>query len=309
MQGSPLIAHSPSSPSFNSYSSEKIADIAARVVHELANDSVDDDSHLPNILSWSTADEDCLERRFQSLNVEDNNKDQNDEAEEEEDEDENENNDEFEFAVVWRETGSSPISADEIFFNGQIRPIYPLFNTDLLSNEERELSIPHITASNQTTTSKRSERSSLGKLLDEDRGEATTITMTTNSSCSSSEADELDGVSPSTYCVWAPRKAIEDKDHQKCKKSHSTGSSKRWKLRDLVFRSNSDGKETFVFLAPPSKKSLRLLGGYRGTENNSKKRQEVKDGDKRRSFLPFRHDLLGLFTDNVDGLNKNLQPF
>jgi hypothetical protein len=33
--------------------------------------------------------------------------------------------------VVCRESGySSPISADEIFYNGQIRPIYPIFYND-----------------------------------------------------------------------------------------------------------------------------------------------------------------------------------
>ncbi|GAB2233034.1 hypothetical protein Droror1_Dr00002247 [Drosera rotundifolia] len=32
--------------------------------------------------------------------------------------------------------------------------------------------------------------------------------------------------------------------------SNSTGSSKRWRLRELLCRSINEGKETFVFLAP-----------------------------------------------------------
>ncbi|MCD9645337.1 hypothetical protein HAX54_034192 [Datura stramonium] len=47
----------------------------------------------------------------------------------------NEDDDEFEFSFV-KESEFSPVAADEIFSNGQIRPIYPIFNRDLLSNNE-----------------------------------------------------------------------------------------------------------------------------------------------------------------------------
>ncbi|KAK4375653.1 hypothetical protein RND71_006330 [Anisodus tanguticus] len=72
---------------------------------------------------------------------------------------------------------------------------------------------------------------------------------------SSSEGDDLDGIPPGTYCVWKPRAAEESPTDQRCKKSNSTGSSsKRWKLRDFLHQSNSDSKETFVYLTTPFKK-------------------------------------------------------
>ncbi|KAK6155194.1 hypothetical protein DH2020_009442 [Rehmannia glutinosa] len=49
-----------------------------------------------------------------------------------------------------------------------------------------------------------------------------------------------------TYCVWRP-KGADQPSPSRCKKSKSTGSaSKRWKFRDLL-RSNSEGKDSFVF--------------------------------------------------------------
>ena len=61
-------------------------------------------------------------------------------------------------------------------------------------------------------------------------------------SCSSStdESVDLEGVAEGAYCVWTPNSVGSER-----KKSNSTGStSKRWKLRvrDLLLRSHSDGK-------------------------------------------------------------------
>ena len=55
----------------------------------------------------------------------------------------------------------------------------------------------------------------LRKLLIEERETA---------SCSSSEADELEGVPSGTYCVWTPKAA--ESPPGRCRKSNSTGSSK-----------------------------------------------------------------------------------
>ncbi|KAL2464090.1 uncharacterized protein Fot_52046 [Forsythia ovata] len=53
--------------------------------------------------------------------------------EEKEDGDSEDDNEDFEFAFLTRESQiSSPISTDEIFCNGQIRPVFPIFERDLL---------------------------------------------------------------------------------------------------------------------------------------------------------------------------------
>ncbi|WKA09681.1 hypothetical protein VitviT2T_027304 [Vitis vinifera] len=69
-------------------------------------------------------------------------------------------------------------------------------------------------------------------------------------SCSSSEADELEEVPPRKYCMWKP-KAVESPPGR-CRKNNSMGSSKRWKFREFLHRSNSNDKDTFVFLTPYS---------------------------------------------------------
>ncbi|WCJ36071.1 hypothetical protein M5689_017292 [Euphorbia peplus] len=230
------IALPESSPSFNSYSSETLADIAARVVRELD-------------------DGDSQQQHEQE---------------------------EFEFAILPKEPEAPPISADDIFYNGQILPIYPIFNTALLLDDHDIISKPK---------SAKPLRLPLGKFFSQDRE--------TTTSCSSSEADDLESLPADTYCVWNPKKTEDGR----CKKSSSTGSnSKRWKFRDLLYRSNSDGKENYVLFSPAVKKIKEEndKDKVKGTRQNQKHYVKSraggdKDKDKRRSFLPYRPDLVGLF--------------
>ncbi|KAL0377424.1 UNVERIFIED_CONTAM: hypothetical protein Sradi_3047900 [Sesamum radiatum] len=145
-------------PSFSSYSSDRLAEIAVKVAAENSSDNGDED---------------------------------------------------FEFALVRQER---EVLAEEFFYDGQIGPVFPLFIED---REDHEPDNP--------------------------------------SSCSSSEADEMENIPAGTYCVWRP-KAAEQPSPSRCNKSKSTGSgSKRWKIRDLLRRSNSDGKDSFVFLTPKNR--------------------------------------------------------
>ncbi|KAH0975520.1 hypothetical protein GBA52_017419 [Prunus armeniaca] len=222
---------------------------------------------------------------------------------------------EFEFAFVGRDAHTSPISADEIFSNGQIRPVYPLFDQDLLKQHNDVVSPENVNGDADAVNKKNSKAATTPKqrrlplrmlMIEEERETA---------SCSSSEADDLENLPPGTYCVWAPPKT----------KSSSAGSSKRWKFRDLLYRSSSDGKETFVFLAPSSTKradnknnnkddvvSKKRIGGGRGVSQNEERfvmrSKAAEEGDKRRSFLPYRQDFVGFFS-NVNGLSRNLHPF
>ncbi|KAK7381401.1 hypothetical protein VNO78_34063 [Psophocarpus tetragonolobus] len=189
-------------------------------------------------------------------------------------------------------------------------PAFPIFDRDVLaaptqsdgggriSTEEDDVAAIQIT---------------LGKLLMDD-----------SPSCSSSEVeDELENVPPGTYCVWTPKKASPAATP--CRKSRSTGSSsKRWKLLDLLRRSNSEGKESVVFLTPSSgnsakKKGAKAESGKKipATNRGGEKRipavsahealyvrnREMRREDKRRSYLPYRQDLVG-FCVNLNSMGK-----
>ncbi|XP_022751902.1 uncharacterized protein LOC111300536 [Durio zibethinus] len=158
-------------------------------------------------------------------------------------------------------------------------------------------------------------------------------------SSSSSEADELEGLPTGTYCFWKPKPSPESSPNM-CKKSKSTGSSssKRWRLiKDLLKRSNSDGKassSSFLFSNFDHKSTMEKKHEEKAskktataTKNKSEgvvtatkmKRVEkasahevfymrnkaLKEGEKRRSYLPYRKDLVGIFA-NVNGLGRNL---
>ncbi|XP_038893499.1 uncharacterized protein LOC120082410 [Benincasa hispida] len=319
------------SPSFSSYSSGRFAEIAARVVEEFRKESDPD----PDIFNWKPDVASSLqhgpepEEFNQAPQVQDGNGETETVGDEIAD-------DEFEFAVVPREPQEVTISAEDIFYNGQIRPIYPVFNTNLLlsgaivdknnSNVDDEDDDGKLLKKSKP---KRVHRPSLGKLMSEERE---------TNSCSSSEAEELDGVLPGTYCVWSPKESLE-----RCKKSNSMGSSKRWKLRDLLYRSNSDGKETFVFLSSSKRvekfaeiskekgttgtgdekisgkvKSSRVAAAAAAAaaatatnvsppaaDEGEQVKNSSKEADRKNQSIPCRQEMTDLF-NNVNGMNKNL---
>ncbi|KAG6395948.1 hypothetical protein SASPL_142082 [Salvia splendens] len=246
------------SPSFNSYSSNRLAEIAVQIAAEKIGD-------------------DC--------------------------------NEEFEFSLV-REDNELP--EEDFVYDGQLGPIFPVFNRDLLlsdgGDDRRDSSV----------------QVPLSQLLLEDRrgGEDNPP------SCSSSEADELESVPAGTYCVWRP-KASDLPSPSRCKKSKSTGSaSKRWKFRDLMRRSNSDGGDSLVFLTPKNKeeklpaeipKKLKGKGGSgSGSTSGAAARsahealyvrnRAMNEVDRKKSYLPYRQDLVGFFI-NVNALGKGLPHF
>ncbi|URD88934.1 hypothetical protein MUK42_27874 [Musa troglodytarum] len=241
--------------------------------------------------------------------------------------------DDFEFAVVIKdpETGAA-IFADEIFADGRIRPIYPVFNRALLDDDR--LGSSDALAPGEGEENTLALRGTLRRLLIEDRAENP---VSASSSSSSSAGAELEGIPPGTYCVWAPRSSAAPSP-SRCRKSRSTGSSLRWRLRDLVLgRSHSDGKEKFVFLAAEEKKGKETPSrGTKGEAGKSKEGatkprgkggkatevdvvtayriyygkggQATGSGAARRSFLPYKKDLVGLFA-NVNGITRSHHPF
>ncbi|EEF37013.1 conserved hypothetical protein [Ricinus communis] len=212
---------------------------------------------------------------------------------EEGNEEEEEEEEEEEFSFACTNPDGSPISADDIFQNGQLRPVFPLFNRDLLF-------------AGQESKSSSSARSPLKKLF--------------------VEAEEPEG----PYCEWAG-KAVEASP-EVCKKSNSTGFSKLRRFRELVLRSNSDGKDAFVFLHhhhqhnPNSNKTeknqeekkvkVAVKKGEKRTETASSssssaherlyvRNRAVNEECKRKSYLPYR---VGFFT-NASGLSRNVHPY
>lgn len=267
------------SPSFNSYSNYNLAEIAARVVEEFSSyEEFYDEFCIENKESPSTQK---VEEEANSESVEKG--DKNDDEDEE-----------FEFAFVAKEAEfSSPISADEIFCNGQIRPVFPISNRDLrLGNVEIENG-NKITENSGSSKAPRI-RVPLRKLFIEERE--------TTTSSSSSETDELENLPPGTYCVWKPKAA--EATARQCKKSSSAGSSKRWKFSDLLRRTNSDGrKDSFVFLNPRNKQESEKTETAKVTPPAvAAVAPGTRKGDER------RRDATGFF-DIVNGLSRNLQPF
>lgn len=215
---------------------------------------------------------------------------------EEEDEDENE---EFEFCF-FGETIKSPVSAEEVFEDGQIRIIAPF------SGEGEAAS----------TTSYRPPVKNYFVV---------------------SNSPENDDVAEGAYCVW------KSPTPEMSKKSNSTGFSKFRKMRDLLARSNSDGKDAFVFLNGKNEETTLLkkekkkekvklekldvgkkkkekegetaaFGGERKEKEKKKKSayEVLYGGEKKKgggkSYLPYRQDLVGFFT-NGSGMSRNVHPY
>ncbi|EOA13847.1 hypothetical protein CARUB_v10026950mg [Capsella rubella] len=272
MQTSRLLSFSSNSPSSGSFSSAvDLSAIAARVVEEFR----DQEEQTP--LSDSPR-----------LNV-------------------NDDDDEPEFAFDCpSQVCSQPLAtADEIFCNGQIRPLTPYGCVAGNAPVESQPTMP------------RRRRPALRKLMSEERDPA--------ASNSSSEGEEdLNGVPPETYCVWTPKqpssgeedlRGLSSSPSQSKIKSNSAGFSKRWKLRNLLYvRSRSEGNEKLVFPAPVKKSD--------GEDNSSDHKEEeeasskVVDGEegreteetKRQTYVSYRKDMVGILR-NVNGLSRHLRPF
>ncbi|XP_078431065.1 uncharacterized protein LOC144702916 [Wolffia australiana] len=128
----------------------------------------------------------------------------------------------------------------------------------------------------------------------------------------SAPADELEGVSAESYCLWSPLEM-----RRRC---HSTGESRRWRLRDLVIgRSLSDGKKKFVFLdLSQSEEKSKEKESMKKKEKEKKKsvsslkpemdmvtahrlfysKGGASSADRRRSYLPYRNHLFGFFANS-----------
>ncbi|OIW15394.1 hypothetical protein TanjilG_15777 [Lupinus angustifolius] len=236
-------------------SSETLAEIAARVIEELRWDthhSISDGEE-----PWENGD---------AIHDNDTNKNDN-------------HDDGFDFTFVPREPNTSPVSADDVFYNGQIKPVYPIFGR----TPNDTVSVINNPNQHQTAEDTKRRRLPLRELMFEE-------CETSSFSSSTDESIDLEDVKEENYCVWTPQ-SVAVKDRKK--KISSTGYvSKRWKLRNLVLGSQSEGKEK------GSKKSDTVANRSSGDIIDRALVKAVKDGEqiKIKSFLPYMQGLIGPFT-------------
>ncbi|CAO2179057.1 unnamed protein product [Urochloa humidicola] len=251
--------------------------------------------------------------------------------------DESDSDSDFEFPSVSLESaaagvGGAAAAADELFAGGRIRAFYPVFGRVLDAD---------------AAAAPRAPLGRLFE-LEQARTSSVASTSSTSSSASSlslSSADagaELDAAAPDSYCLWTPGSSAASSPSRPPRKSGSTGSIARWRrIGELVVgRSRSDGKDKFLFFsAPPSPARDKDSRDLHSAATKSKPKPPAKGskagaaaaasevdtvaagrrmsygggGGKasaggRRTFLPYRQDLVGLFA-NVHGLSRSPHPF
>nr|BAJ98210.1 predicted protein [Hordeum vulgare subsp. vulgare] len=209
--------------------------------------------------------------------------------------------DEFEFSFGSREPATGGAAADELFADGRIRPFYPVFG--------RAFDDAHAPG-----------RRPLGRLFLEEARNSSVGSTSSSSSSAATDAADLDGASPDSYCLWTPGASAASSPARSPRKSGSTGSLSRWRrVSELVVgRSHSDGKDKFRFLsAPPSPARDQPKGKPRGRDSKGGTELDTvaashrmfygakaSPGAARRTFLPYRQDLVGLFS-TPKGLSRS----
>ncbi|KAL0737693.1 hypothetical protein Bca4012_013903 [Brassica carinata] len=222
---------------------------------------------------------------------------------------ENGDEEEFEFQT---DASSSP--------SGDGGLVFPVFDQTLLSQTSAAVDV-----------SPEAVMTPLKDLLLRDRNDHPPP-PTYSSSSDDDEEDDLDTIPSEIYCSWTPeRSAAEMSPSGGCRKSKSTGSSststwskRRWRIRDLLKRSRSDGKQSLNFLdssnnrdepsSSPSPKTTTTVKKEKEKEKVSAherfylRNKAMKEEDKKRSYLPYKQDLVGLFS-NVSRFSKTFPPF
>lgn len=245
----------------------------------------------------------------------------NEEEEEEEDGD---------FTFMFVGDDNSAINADGVFEDGQIRQVFPLFDQKLLLGAEYEF--------------EEIDRLPINPPVDHVFIESPHRSPPSTAS----GLEENDDSATGPYCVWSKESGTGTAELSK--KSNSTGFSKLWRLKEKVGRSNSDGRDAFVFLKSSDRTTttstrttssssslpakpvtgngsfvkVNAAGGKATVVKQSTKGKKPTvsaheaylrskgghtDEERRRSYLPYRPELMGFFTNVHGGLSKNVHPY
>ncbi|CAJ2641959.1 unnamed protein product [Trifolium pratense] len=210
-----------------------------------------------------------------------------------------ENIEERDFGFACTEVQEMHIFADEIFENGKIRPILHSSDQSLLffpnpNNDASYISPPIKKNFIENSIKPHSRSGGIPNELQNDPLQNMTLVE----------------INASSECYT---------------KSNSTGTSNLWRFRqNLNLRSNSDHKDSFVLMNPsvPKKSNKSKVENIAVKRRQDEKRKSElsayekiyvtnktrKESKQRKSFLPYKHQLFGLFT-NKNGLSRNLHPF
>ncbi|GJY42924.1 reverse transcriptase domain-containing protein [Tanacetum coccineum] len=197
--------------------------------------------------------------------------------------------DDYEFSFVLTEERPKDIESQDL-------AVYPVFNHD-----------------NKIDVSVSINRSLRKIFVDEEL-----VSSSYSSSSESEEANEMENIPSGRFCVWRRNLSSGSSSPQmtKCKKSSSTGSrTKRWSIRYLLKRSNSECNVKPMALlssnkkveSPKHKVTGRLKVQRPVHEQFYVQRRAENEIVKKKSFLPYRQNLVGLFA-NINGMGKML-PF
>ncbi|XP_010555961.1 PREDICTED: uncharacterized protein LOC104825335 [Tarenaya hassleriana] len=266
-------------PSFSSYSADRLAETAERVSREVAGESDDSRREEDRVIKCGVDDEDG-----------------------------------FEFVNLRTDPHAAAVAS------GDSGLIFPVFDQNLISDCYGVGSDGEDLVATVMTP--------LRDLFLRDRDDPPPPVP---SSSSDDEDDELEGIPSEIYCPWTPARSIAEMSPSGgCRKSNSTGSSststwsaKRWRIRDLLRRSRSDGKQSLVFINsnPAKSNGERVIREDESSKKEKKSKEKIsaherfylrnkamKEEDKRKSYLPYKQDLVGLFT-NIGGYGKTFPPF
>ncbi|KAL2510397.1 uncharacterized protein Fot_34044 [Forsythia ovata] len=150
----------------------------------------------------------------------------------------------------------SPIAAEDAFINGQIKTLFPL-----ISEQDSKTLYENLPM-----------RPATKRIFVETKDGVTS---------SSSGNDDINVVEASP---------------EVCTKSNSTGFSKIWRFKDSMGRSNSDGRDAFVFLnnsnTPPSTTAVAAAtGGREKKESSVKVNGKVKNSKKSKTASLSAHEV------------------
>ncbi|XP_045831583.1 uncharacterized protein LOC123922974 [Trifolium pratense] len=208
-----------------------------------------------------------------------------------------ENIEKEEFRFTCGEVQGMHIYADEIFENGKIRPLLHNFDQYVLlfptpNNDGSLLRLP------------------LKKIF---------LTKSINPLSISG------GISKELQNVPLENMTMVEMSSECYEKNNSTRSSNLWKFRQNIhLRSNNNNKDSLVLMNPtvPKKSSKTKVDNIVVKKRKDEKpkvalsayekfyvtNKTKKDSNKRKTFLPYKHQLFSLFT-NKNALSKNLHPF
>lgn len=212
----------------------------------------------------------------------------------------------FEFAIISDGIGDVT-GADEIFHQGMIRPVYPVFGRDFFLVSDNGDGVDDV------EKRKKVRGVSLRKLMIEE-GSNNYVMDDFPSFSSSSESDDLEKLPEGSYCVWRPG-SVRSPEMKKKSKSTGNSSNRLLSLRDFIIgRSHSDGKKKFHLVTSSPSPQLETKKEMKQRQGENKLYYVKRGEDKatavedQRQRLPYKKELIGIFT-GVNGTTRGLHPF